>query len=291
MGLTRDVIAFLLASRGLGADYEQTLMLGRQWLLVDHGRLRASFRDAGERIGRREARELVAAGAGYSEPLLRHLGARAIESLDASSYENGTIIHDLNLPLPARLHRRFSVVLDGGTLEHVFDYPAALRSAMEAVRPGGHFVGIAPVNGYAGHGFYQLSPEVFYRRFAPENGFVIRTMLLKPLHWRSRWRVIPDPKEVGGRVVWRSAWPTLLYVLAERIATPTTSEPVMQSDYEHDAWHQQPQAVASPRRTFASVVRSSAPVALKEIRDSYVTWAESRSDLQVVRLDELSASR
>ncbi|MCA1572803.1 MAG: hypothetical protein LC798_21415 [Chloroflexi bacterium] len=43
------------------------------------------------------------------------------------------------------------MVLDGGTLEHVFDYPTALRGALDAVRLGGHFIAVTPANGWCGH--------------------------------------------------------------------------------------------------------------------------------------------
>ena len=78
--------------------------------------------------------------------------------MDASDYEGCSIVHDLNNPLPEHLVGRYSLVLDSGTLEHVFDFPTALRNSLAAVRTGGHFVTIAPGNNQFGHGFYQFGP-------------------------------------------------------------------------------------------------------------------------------------
>ena len=150
--------------------------------------MRAGFADAGLTISNAEARHLLTESAGYCESLLRRLGALRADSMDISGYENCTVVHNLNEPLPRSLRQRYGLVLDGGTLEHVFDYPTAVRNALDAVRVGGHFAAIAPVNGYAGHGFYQLSPELFYRVLSPANGFRMVCALLKPLHWRSQWR-------------------------------------------------------------------------------------------------------
>ena len=59
---------------------------------------------------------------------------------------------------------QFDVVYDGGTLEHVFNFPVALRNAMELLRPGGRLFTIHTcANNLCGHGFYQFSRELFYR--------------------------------------------------------------------------------------------------------------------------------
>jgi hypothetical protein len=231
---------------------------------------------------------VLRAESGFAEPLLCLLGASSTESLDINGYEGASILHDLNEPLPAELHARFSVVIDGGTLEHVFNYPAALRCALDAVRLGGHLIVITPINGYVGHGFYQFSPELFYRVLTPANGFQTVCMLIKPPFWRSRWRSVPDPVAVGGRVVWRCAWPTLLYVLAKRVAVvPVLSRPTMQSDYI-PVWDA-PRSATAGAHPISGVTefRSRMPLALKEIRESAAIWRASRRQLAVVTLSRL----
>ena len=47
------------------------------------------------------------------------IGAKQVESIDAAPYENASIIHDMNFPLPGGT--RYSMVLDFGCLEHVFN--------------------------------------------------------------------------------------------------------------------------------------------------------------------------
>ena len=80
------------------------------------------------------------------------------------------------------------MVVDGGTLEHVFDYPTALRNAMRMVRVGGHLILNAPVNNFPGHGFYQISPELFFRVLSPQFGFRVHDAVLMELyHPLHRW--------------------------------------------------------------------------------------------------------
>ena len=77
----------------------------------------------------------------------------------------------MNLPIGDDLKRKFSVVIDGGTLEHVFNFPVAIKNCMQMLDVGGHFFVHTMANNFMGHGFYQFSPELFYRVFSPENGF------------------------------------------------------------------------------------------------------------------------
>lgn len=73
---------------------------------------------------------------GYCEEFLRQVGARDITSIDASGYERASIVHDMNLPIGSELRRRFSVLIDGGTLEHIFNFPVAIRNCMEMLDNG-----------------------------------------------------------------------------------------------------------------------------------------------------------
>jgi SAM-dependent methyltransferase len=234
MGVARADISFLLASRALGASYEHTLMVGRQSLVATPAEVVDAYREVGQPLGLSAAEQLVNTGDGYSEPLFRHLGAREIDSLDNSSYERATIVHDLNEPLPEHLHGRYSVVFDGGSLEHVFNLPQALKNCMQAVAPGGHLITVTPANSFVGHGFYQFSPELHYRALTPANGFEMVTLLIRSGHKWSHWQHVVDPESVRSRVTMETPWPTFLYVMAKRICDvePFAVWP-QQSDYQH----------------------------------------------------------
>ncbi|HTE59068.1 MAG TPA: hypothetical protein VK631_01880, partial [Solirubrobacteraceae bacterium] len=112
---------------------------------------------------------------GFAEPVLHAMGAQRVDSLDISPFEGATVIHDLNQPL-GEPPRRFTAVIDGGSLEHVFNFPVAIRTCMELVEPGGSLVVMVPANNEIGHGFYQFSPELFYR--VAQHGFDVLQMLL-----------------------------------------------------------------------------------------------------------------
>ena len=137
----------------------------------------------------------------------------------------------MNLPIPDELKSRFSVVIDGGTLEHVFNFPQALKNSMEMVAVGGHFLAVTPCNNYMGHGFYQFSPELFFRAFSEENGFKLEDVFI--CRWpRGRWYRVSDPKVIGTRVELINHYPTSLFVQAKRLRkTEVFATTPQQSDY------------------------------------------------------------
>ncbi len=191
----------------------------------------AGWAEGGEVIGHSEASG-IAGRDGYAERLFLRLGASTVESLDASGFEGATIAHDLNLPIPESLRDRYSLVFDGGSIEHIFNVPRVLENYMNLVREGGHLVIVTPGNNWFGHGLYQFSPDIFYITLTPQNGFELRLMLLRHLRPGARWRRVANPASAGGRIGLSSPWTSQLFVLARRVAMvePFRSIP-QQSDY------------------------------------------------------------
>ncbi|WP_324749101.1 hypothetical protein SH591_10675 [Sphingomonas sp. LY54] len=100
-----------------------------------------------------------------------------IETLDVSDYEDADHIHDLNRPIPDALKDRFGLVIDGGTMEHVFDVAQVLRNIKALVREGGRVIHMNPMNNWAEHGYYQISPTL-YHDFYVTNGFAFSECLV-----------------------------------------------------------------------------------------------------------------
>jgi hypothetical protein len=169
----------------------------------------------------------------FADELFVGLGAKSLDVLDASSYEGATFTHDLNQPLPDALSKKWSCVIDGGTLEHVFNFPEAIKTCMQLVEQGGHLILITPWNNWAGHGFYQFSPELFYRLLSADNGFLLERMLV---HQDGKWFSVKDPDSLGMRVEEHGSKPIQLFISAKKLkAIPIFSQWPQQSDYSK-AW-------------------------------------------------------
>jgi hypothetical protein len=235
MGFNRNGTKLLLFSKSLGVNFEHTVTIGRQGLHLSADVLSNNLRQYG--MGHVNVTDLLGKENGFAEPFLRALGAKTTDSVDASSYENATIIHDMNAPIADVHKKKYDVVIDGGSLEHIFNFPVAVRNCMEMVKPGGYFIGITPANNYLGHGFYQFSPELYFRVFSPENGFKMEKLLFYNDNKNAHWYEVKDPNEVKSRVILSNRLPSNLFVLAKKISdvTPFTQTP-QQSDYQHLMW-------------------------------------------------------
>ena len=205
MGISLSSAYFLIGEMRRGVDFSKTLTLGRQGVYMqrDHYKVVCSLLNV-------EATRIAT----YADELFAGLGAKSLDVLDASSYEGAGFTHDLNKPLTATPSRKWSCVIDGGTLEHVFNFPEAIKTCMELVEQGGHLILITPWNNWAGHGFYQFSPELFYRIFCAQNGFRLERLLI---YRDNKWFSILDPKDLGERIEDISPKQTELFVSAKKI--------------------------------------------------------------------------
>ena len=226
MGLDVDSVRFLLSAQQLGLQGKTICTLGRQSMFLSRRKFKAVLGEYGKDFPYPDKTVV------YAEDYLVPLGF-TVDALDASNYEGADIVHDLNQPIPHHLRNRYDLVWDGGTLEHVFNFPVAMQNVMQMTKVGGHVFLETPANNLCGHGFYQFSPELFFRVFTPANGFeLLRLYIL----CEGRAYHVVDPIDVHGRVLLLNSKATTLRVHARKIADIPLSI-VQQSDYV-DNWQQ-----------------------------------------------------
>ncbi|MGH8508860.1 MAG: hypothetical protein ACREVH_09100, partial [Gammaproteobacteria bacterium] len=240
MGLDIHATRLLLYARRLGVSYRETAMVGRQTLHLSSRELSKLLGQFGYLVPVAVVNDMFFQNQGYAEPFFNLLGAERIRSLDVSEYEHATDIVDFNAPLDESYKNIFSVVIDSGSLEHVFNFPVAIKSCMEMIKPGGHFIGVVPGNNFLGHGFYQFSPELFYRIFTQANGFAVIKMFVFEDRAGATWFEVADPDRVKRRVELTNSRPTYVAVIAEKVREAEIfATGVYQSDYatlwKHDA--------------------------------------------------------
>jgi SAM-dependent methyltransferase len=250
MGISTTGFKILLFAKNNGVSFNRSLMLGRQ-----HFFAKQELTSANDLPGANEVLRQITHENPFSEPFFKALGAEVIDSMDFSDYEGATLIHDLNRPIPESLYNRYDVVFDGGTLEHVFNFPQAIKNAMQMVKPGGHFIGITPANNQLGHGFYQFSPELFYRIFAKENGFEVVRLFINtstPEGKTGAWYLVKDPHEVHERVLLTNSSETNMMIIARKNAdVQIFSNTPQQSDYA-DTWEKKDTEESNAEQTNSS---------------------------------------
>lgn len=238
MGLTATDIELLLDLRRQKPVIESIATIGRLSLYLHPAQVRRLNRF----IPASEALAEYRWGAN-ADPILRDItGATHVSSIDMSDYQGAPIVHDMNRPLwesRPDLAGTFDLVIDGGTLEHVFNFPVAVQNLMFLVRQGGHILTANPANNLCGHGFYQFTPELMHRVYSPTNGFRVDHVILTQARHMSvemdprprSFRVV-DPATLGRRILLRNRWPVMIRTLAERVGeVPMGGLDVQQSDY------------------------------------------------------------
>jgi hypothetical protein len=90
-----------------------------------------------------------------------------------------------------------------------------------------------------GHGFYQFSPELYFRVFSEKNGFRMVKMVIFEDRPYAPWFEVRDPETLGKRVELCNRKPTYIAVIAQRTkAVPIFAASIYQSDYvktwDHD---------------------------------------------------------
>jgi len=249
MGIDLHNLGLLAHAQDRGVSFARTVGIGRQALFVDppeldrHRALRglAPLADAAA----------PADGPRWFEPLMQQwFGAATVDSVDASAYEQATILHDMNLPWPegrAGLGS-YDAVLDFGCLEHVFDFPVAWRNCVALCRTGGHLFHSLPANNLSGHGFYQFSPELFFNLYQEKNGFALLgvwfALKAEPRYW---WKVA-DPAAVQHRVTLRNAHEVYMLVVAKKLREVGEPAPPQQSDYAQGEWQRSGAGSSTPAR-------------------------------------------
>jgi hypothetical protein len=231
MAIDREGTEFLLFAHQVGVDFASTLMIGRQSWKPEQDEVRRVATPFGHDLTESVVAARDAVTDGFAEPLFDSLGASSVDSLDVAEFEGATVLHDMNEPIPERLAGQYSCVLDGGALEHIFNFPTAIENCMRLVAPGGHLLMITPANNQVGHGFYQFSPELVFRVLNRANGFTVEHLLMNETGLRPRWLRVADPAEVGRRATVSTVGEASLYVVARRTGEAGIKERPQQSDY------------------------------------------------------------
>jgi hypothetical protein len=259
MGITANDVKFLLFCKENDVNFENVVTIGR---------LNCFFESKKANIEWME----------FAEPLFYNfLGAKSVESVDYNDYEKASIIHNMNEPITENLKEKSSVVIDGGTLEHVFNYPTAIKNCMEMVKIGGHIILITPANNWFGHGFYQLQPELFFPLLSEQNGFTKTQILIQDDF--GQWYKIRNPKEIKRRISISCAKnsETSIWVVSQKIATIPEKLTVLQYDYVN-SWQERHVTTYSKNMAMKSgrgeggvryYVKKIIPQFIKTLRNNY----------------------
>ena len=114
-----------------------------------------------------------------SKLFFRLMGFEKAEALDVFNYEGADIIADLNEPVLGH-DDRYDLIYNGGTLEHTSHPVNALINTARMLKPGGLLIHQTPMNNYVNHGYFQVSPILFFD-FHMLNGFTDMKLFIQAM--------------------------------------------------------------------------------------------------------------
>jgi len=246
MGLDTNGIRLLIKAKELGVNFEKVITIGRQNLNLKEKEMNdllikaGLFNEDAKKIFSQHGNGMNPHSKGnfrvYSESFFNLLGASVTDSMDVSDYEGATVIQDLNKPM-GDLKKKYTLVLDGGSLEHVFNFPVAIKNCMDLIEKNGYYIGITPSNNFFGHGFYQFSPELYFRVFNESNGFKVIKMFFFIDKKGTPIYELLDPLDLRTRSTMVNSAPTYLFIIAQKTEEKVVFEKTpQQSDYEGIGW-------------------------------------------------------
>lgn len=194
MGLATPALRFLIREHKRQPFTGSLLTLGRQGIYATHAEVRRLLRSEGIRAFRLPAdiattTNIPAWQAGPQQRFTNDtaffyaLTGQRMATLDVSDYEGADYIWDLNLPVPPVWEHQFDLILDFGTLEHIFDTKQALWNINRMLRPDGRIIHMLPASNYVEHGFYSFSPTLFYDYYSLNRFTNLRAYLAEQAPW------------------------------------------------------------------------------------------------------------
>jgi hypothetical protein len=178
--------------------------------------------------------EIVDYGEFCEKLLLTHFGSVKVDSYDYSDYQGATFTYDLNMPPPSNLtgpEYLYDTIIDSGSLEHIFNIPQAFKNISNMCKIGGTILHALPANNFCGHGFWQMSPELFFSLYSEANGYTETEVFLAGAKDIKNWYKVKNPKNGIRRLLTNSS-KVLALVKTKKIQN-ISHYTVQQSDYVH----------------------------------------------------------
>ena len=168
---------------------------------------------------------------GFCETFLKTIGWPPLESLDFSAIEGARYIHDLSEPVGDDLKGKFDFIYDGGTTEHVFDIAQSFRNVDAMLRDGGIFMSNVGADGWFGHGFYQVGPDIPWRYWGASLGYEVLGVWTFSRAGRDEPFEITDPTGQPRGAERSFDSPRFINYLVRKTPRSEPPKPVIQSHY------------------------------------------------------------
>ncbi len=165
------------------------------------------------------------------------------DTMDVSSYENASIVHDLNEPIPPELEGKFDFIVDGGTFDHLFDLKMAFANIVKLLKPGGRIFQWNASSNYSNAGYLSFSADFFYDYYALNKFANCQTFFAQSYYMGAQnWYISQFmPSNSGQRPIElkQSYFYTMVIALATKGVNSTYNRMPIQLQYRDEALRQE----------------------------------------------------
>lgn len=173
--LEAEIIRFLKIAKTNGIKEKSLVMIGKQDININFCIFLKTLKNIGIEYDEAIAASIMQAERIDAFDFFKMFGFKKVSAVDFSEFEGADIVFDLNSDLPEELNESFDYIINGGTLEHVFDIKKAIINMSRMLKCGGIIMHISPAVGWVNHGFYSMSPT-FFQDFYSANGYAIESL-------------------------------------------------------------------------------------------------------------------
>lgn len=202
----------------------------------------------------------------YQEKLLTEVfNSSSIDVYDNSGFEGANKILDFGESI--KEFDLYDTFIDYGSSEHIFNISQSFKNIIQLTKVGGMIIHALPTDNSCGHGFYQISPELFFTLYTPENGFENTEIFMIDISKSKPSFVIKlERPEKGERFEIKTKNEMSVWVKTTKKATKEIKN-IFQSDYEH-AWEGNYQTKKTLESSVADHLKKS-PEMYKFLRKFY----------------------
>jgi SAM-dependent methyltransferase len=231
MGISLNIATQLARIAPHLKDCRKGVMLGRQKMHLRRPGWQEELVRRLNAIGHSVSASDILQEDGFCETFLSAIGWPPMQSADFTPMEGAEHVFDLGGPLPPDLRNGFDLVYDGGTTEHVFDIAQAFRNVDAMLREGGVFVSNVGADGWFGHGFYQIGPDIPWRYWVASLGYEMIECCTFDRAGKAAPEPVPDPTGVPGGGFRRFDRPQFLFYAVRKRPRAAAPASVVQSHY------------------------------------------------------------
>lgn len=178
MGIGLDIMRALVREAAIKPITGTVLTLGRQTIFATPAQAKTMLKNHGitpavddEELDVSTKQTLEENATRISDKaFFRMLGAEKVTTLDVSDYEGADIVHNLNVPIPDQYEGIADFIVDGSTLDNVWNPVTGLLNVGRMLRPGGRAIMTNRGNaGGPGIAYMMFSAPWFFDYFVANN--------------------------------------------------------------------------------------------------------------------------